>query len=61
LGKRFLPEASSRNSRLIGDKAYPMGIPHRELPRLRPRRLPSDVAQAFMRPASKACVGIRRA
>jgi hypothetical protein len=38
-----------------------MGIPHRELPRLRPRRLPSDVAQAFMRPASKACVGIRRA
>src|SRR6266481_3015735 len=22
LGKRFLPEASSRNSRLIGDKAY---------------------------------------
>src|SRR5258708_40051690 len=30
-----------------------MGVPHRELPRLRPRRLPSDVAQAFMGPLLK--------
>src|SRR5260370_35934021 len=28
---------------------YPMGIQHRELPRRRPPRLPSHVAQAFMR------------
>src|SRR5258705_5355650 len=28
---------------------YPMGIPHRELPRLRPPHLPSHPAKAFMR------------
>src|SRR5260370_15816987 len=28
---------------------YPVGIPHRELPRFRPPHLPSHLAQAFMR------------
>src|SRR5260370_20564015 len=38
---------------------YPVGIPHRELPRFRPPHLPSHLAQAFMRsllkPAPKFC------
>ncbi len=28
---------------------HPMGIPHRELPRLRPPRMPTHAPQAFMR------------
>ncbi len=34
---------------------HPVGIPHRELPRLRPPCLPSHAAQVFMRPLVATC------